>query len=328
MDIRFGHVHGGIAVLCPTYVERYDAQQHLELICRLLDALEETRRQCPSLPLSLWIGMQWSDDGDAAAHARTSLLCKTAESRAIPKFACHGLVLEGPSKLRTINAALRSAREMKIEGWAWIDDDIQLEPGCLSRLVSRFLQQGSRKAVGASKIAIAAPHSASRTLRAVSSLTRPPRSYPHACCMVVPAQVLGQGIPSRRLSDDGFVLFELLDPAHADPYHRMEVLEDARCRFVVGGNTSQSTSRFRRLLYSHVTCMADYSWPAARIYFQTMLFHGLWPLAKWGGTRRWIVKAFHFFLFAAIVAELAARGLLERPRRSVPWGGVARVSSA
>jgi hypothetical protein len=272
--------------------------------------------------------MQWSGDREGAALERTRLLCRAAGSREIPSFACRGLVLKGPGKLRTINAALRCARETRVRGWAWVDDDVQLEPDCLSRLVSRFLERDGHVAVGARKVAIAAAHSASRTFRAVSSQTQPPRTYPNACCMVVPAQVLVHGIPSRRVTDDGFVVFELLDPAHADPYHRMEVLEDACCRFVVGGDFHQSVSRLRRLLYSHVTCMADYSWPIARVYFQTMLFHGLWPLAKWGGVRRWLVKAIHFGLFALVVIELAVRGLLLRPRRSVAWGGVAEVTSA
>jgi hypothetical protein len=326
-EIRIGDFQGGIAVLCPTYIERYDEAQHLDLVHHLLDAIEEVRRQCPSLTLTLWIGMQWSDSREAAALDRTRLLCRTAESREIPNFACRGLVLRGPGKLRTINAALRCARETLIAGWAWIDDDVRLQPGCLSLLVLRFLQLDGQVAVGARKIAIAAAHSASRTFRAVSSQTQPPRAYPNACCMVVPAQVLANGIPSRRVTDDGFVVFELLDPAHTDPYHRMEVLEDACCRFVVGGDFRQSLSRLRRLLYSHVTCMADYSWPIARVYFRTMLFHGLWPLAEWGGARRWLVKALHFGLFSLVVTELAVRGLLLRPRRSVAWGGVAEVAS-
>ncbi|CAM5742423.1 hypothetical protein SALBM311S_10274 [Streptomyces alboniger] len=46
--------------------------------------------------------------------------------------------------------------------------------------------------------------------------------------MLVAADVVADGIPARRLADDGHVLFELLDPDAADPLHDLEVLPDAQ----------------------------------------------------------------------------------------------------
>jgi hypothetical protein len=73
--------------------------------------------------------------------------------------------------------------------------------------------------------------------------------------------------------------------------------------------------------------MADYPRATAHRYFRDVLFHGLWPLARWDGGRgpvrgavRWTVKAVHFGWFCAVASGLVVRGLTHRPLRSVPWG--------
>lgn len=321
-----GHVRGGIAVLVPTFVERGpQAEQHAHLL-HLLDQLAEVRQARPQLPISLWLAMQWRGENEAEATRRLEALGEWVAGAGIPFV---GMALRGPGKLRTQNAAVAAARELGLAGWLWVDDDVRMYPGCLEQLVSRFLDKGCRGAVGASKDAVAAGFRRSRFLRAVKDLTLPPRPYPHACCVAVETCVLDGGISERRVTDDGFVLFELLDPTRDDPYADLEVLPTARCRFVVGG---ENMGRLRRSLYSHLTCMADYPWASAVCYFRTMLFYGLWPLAPWDGRRgfargtlRWTVKAVYLVIFTAAATGLALRGLFRRPLGSVAWGSAEAV---
>lgn len=315
---------GGIALLCPTYVGRCTAEQHAAHVAHVLSRLEELHHAHPDLPVALWVGMQWSGAQEGESLRRLAQLGRLA---AAPWVSFVGLSLPGPGKIRTINASVRLSRPLGIQGWVWVDDDIRMEPRCLERLVSRFLERGCRGAVGAAKVPLSRPYPASRGLHALKKHTAPLRNYPHACCMVVQTEVIAGGIPVRRLADDGFVLFELLDPSRDDPYHDLEVVAAARCVHYTGDRGGGTLRRSRRLLYSHLTCMADYSWPAARRYFSDTLFFGLWPLAPWDGRRgatrgalRWLVKAAHFCWFSADALALLWRAAANRPLREVSWG--------
>ncbi|MFC5144772.1 glycosyltransferase family 2 protein [Streptomyces aureoversilis] len=316
----------GLAVLCPSYVSRCSPREHMEIAGHVLDQVVALRRARPRLPVVLWFGMQWRAGEEAEeAVRRLARIGDLARERA-PGLAYVGLSLPGPGKVRTTNAALRAAAPLRPAAWLWLDDDVRMEPGCVERLVERFEERGRTGAVGAAKVALATRDSTSRVLRRLGLTTAPRKNYPNACCMLVEAGVVAGGIPTRIGADDAYVLFELLDPAAEDPFHALEVLPDARCRFFHGGTPGTAVRRLRSTLFSHLLHMADYPWPKARVYFEETLFHGLWPLAPWdgrrgpaGGTLRWAVKAVHFSWFAAAGSALLVRGLVNRPLRRAPW---------
>lgn len=319
---------GGLGVLLPTYVSRCTAAEHAATFRHLLDALTGVREEHPDFPVTVWVGMQYSaGEYHEAVHRLHRLHRLVGAARGGTVSGCAGIALPGPGKIRTTNAAVRLGRSLGYAGWLWMDDDVELGPGCLERLLSRFRQRGCTGAVGAWSVALSRPTPAARTMAQVAEHTAPPRSYPTAACMIVQAQVIACGIPERRVTDDGFVLFELLDPAAVDPLHRLEVVPEAHCRFYRVARTHDTLRRLRRSMYSHVTCMADYPRAVAARYFTHLLFYGLWPLAAWDGSRgtvrgllRWAVKAVQFCWCGAVVAALATRGVAGRPLRSVAWG--------
>lgn len=315
---------GGIAILFPTYVSRCALVEHAAGLAHVIERLVEVRLKRPDLPLTLWVGMQHTDGDEDEAVCRLAQLGQMAEINSL-NFV--GLALRGPGKMLTINASVRLSRGLDYEGWLWIDDDIDLEPHCLARLVARFFERGCRGAVGANKTGLPKAYWASRVLSQISRRTTPPRVYPTACCMIVQTKVIECGIPVRRVTDDGFVLFQLLDPAAGDPLHDLEVVADARCRFYTAAHGADNLRRLRRSMYSHVTCMADYPWSTARWYFSETLFFGLWPLGSWDnrggqwrGAIRWLIKATHFGWFLTIATTLLVRGLAKRPIRHLAWG--------
>ena len=320
-DLETGLPSGGLGVLLPTYVARCDLTAHERALRHLLAALADVWEARPDLPLTIWLGMQYGPDEHAEAVDRLRRLTRASPVPVV------GFALPGRGKLRTVNTALRLSRRLGHTGWLWTDDDVEFGAGCLARIVDRFHERGCAGAVGAHLVALPRTSAASRTMDRVSGVTVPPGAYPAAACMLVAADVVAEGIPARRLADDGYVLFELLDPDAADPLHDLEVLPDARGSFYRVARTRDTLRRLRRSLYSHVTCASDYPWATARTYLTGTLFHGLWPLAAWDGSggpvrglKRWTVKAVHLTWFCSVAAGLAARGVAGRPLRHVPWG--------
>ncbi|MET7571729.1 glycosyltransferase family 2 protein [Streptomyces sp. NPDC005492] len=314
---------GGLGVLLPTYVARCDLTAHETALRHLLDALTDVQLARPELPLTVWLGMQHGPGEQAEAVDRLRALTG-AGTAALPVV---GFALPGRGKIRTVNTALALSRPLGHTGWLWTDDDVEFGPGCLARLVDRFHERGCTGAVGAHLVALPRTTAAARTMDRVSGVTVPPGAYPAAACMLVAGDVVADGIPVRRLADDGHVLFELLDPDAPDPLHDLEVVPDARGAFYRVSGTHDTLRRLRRSLYSHVTSTADYPWPTARTYLTGTLFHGLWPLAAWDGSggpvrglKRWTVKAVHLSWFCWVAAGLAVRGAAGRPLRHVPWG--------
>jgi len=317
--------YGGIGVLVPTYVARCSVDRQVAAVCHVLDRLAPIRVSRPALPITMWIGMQSDDQRADAAVERLQQLVQMPRPDA--DVSVVGLAIAGRGKLKTINATLRLTVGLRYRGWLWIDDDMELDQDCLDLLVSRFLEGGAVGAIGAHQTALASPTPPARLMGAVSQQTVPPTSYPAAGCMIVETGIIAGGIPLRRLADDGFVLFELLDAAPDGEPANFEVLAEAQCRLYRVGRSADTLRRLRRSLYSHATSMADYPWRTARRYFSDFLFYGLWPLAPWDNSRgvargvvRWLIKAVHFGCFCVLAIGLVIRNLLGCPIREVSWG--------
>lgn len=322
-----------IIVLCHTYVSRCEAREHLDHVAHLADRLERARQAHPRLPFVLCVGMQWRPGQQQEASDRLAAIGR-AVAKDSPGLPYAGLSVPGAEKVLTTNAAVRALGSFGPRGWLWLDDDIWLEPDCLSELVTRFNVRVGPMAVGATKLVDAAPYRTAQLLRWLSRATTPRRNYPNACCMLVSADVIADGIPDRLGADDAFVLFELLDPTAADPFHALVLAPGARCRVVRGGRAGDVVNRLRASMFSHIMHMADYPWPKARVYFTETLFFGLWPFTPLDTRRglpaaaaRWLVKAVYFAWFSVEAAVLLARGLLNHPRRQAPWATTAEYLS-
>lgn len=315
-----------LALIAPSYVARAVWDEQRTGMERLLDRIAEAARAHPGVAVVCLLGMQWSALGEEAeAVRRLELLLRRAQVRT-PELRCCGLVLRGPGKPRTLNAGITVAESLGCAGIGWVDDDVTLEPGCLTALVRGFLDGDCRAAVGATKVPRATRHLTSRLLHRAKAVAAPATSYPHGCCMLVPAAVVAGGLPDRYVSDDGYVCFRLLDPDRADPLHQLRLVPGARCHYHVAGPAGETRRRIRRLLLNHLIDLADWPLPVARCYFGRILFRGMWPLTRWDGSRpvagalgNALIKWLYFCWFSAVAAELYLRGLLGRPLRRVGW---------
>lgn len=322
-------VVGGVrlGILCPTFVGRTSTENHLRCIEFVFEQVSDASHAMPDAALVVFVAMQWQGDEEKAESIRR--LQRLIElSEASFDLTVVGLSLQGPGKIRSINAALQVCKRANLKGLCWIDDDIQLEPDCLAHLFRRFVAKGMRGAVGATKQPHAREQLTSRVLFRAKAIAAPATNYPHGCCIVVETRVLGDGIPDRYASDDGYVCFELIDPSKPNPLENLELVPDAICHYYVAGPAGETFKRIRRLLLNHHIYLADYPLPVARYYFQHVLFHGLWPLAPWDashgfrfGLAKASIKWVYFVFFASVGVELYIRGLLGRPLGHVRWSG-------
>ncbi|MEM9556289.1 MAG: glycosyltransferase [Acidobacteriota bacterium] len=308
-------------VVLPTYLERTSADDHAA-IARQIG--EQTRALGDTDTRLLLIGMQHPASSAHAAELRLRQMLAAAHE-ADPKLVVLGLRLEGSGKLRTVNAAIEVAEALEARFLVLLDDDIRMEPGCLDALVTRHRRDGHGAAIGAVKQAQASNHWTGRLLRTIGASLEPARAYPHACCMTVDLAVVAGGIPWRYV-DDGYIFFELVEPGHADPLHRLLMEPAARCHHVVGGSSSGSAlAHQRRMLILHHVFLAGYP-HKARYYRRHMLFYGLRPIGaraadptRRAAAARWLLKLLYFALFIVVGTELALRGLVGRPLAGPGW---------
>lgn len=313
-----------IAFIAPTHVRRSTTSDTREWFAGVAEQLAAASEAVPNVMITVLVGMQWMAEAEEAeAIGRLQQLAPVAAAAGV-RFL--GLSLQGPAKVRTLNAGIRVADQLGFTAVGWFDDDVRLEPHCLAELVRDFVAHGCRGAVGATKIPHAREHVTSQLLHRAKAVATPATNYPHGCCLLVARQVVTGGIPDRYICDDGYVCFRLLDPAATDPLHDLRLVPDARCHYHVAGPARQTGRRIRRLLLNHNIYLADWSYPVARYYFRHILFSGMWPLAGWDGRQgvrhglsKAAIKWLYFGWFSKISIELYLRGLLRRPLDQIDW---------
>lgn len=321
-----------IGLVAPMHVEGGSLVDQERHIANLLDRLEEVRLASPRVVLVFFVGMQWLVDGQRKeAATRLRALVHSASGR--DNIHTVGLLLRGPAKVRTLNAAILAAETLRLTGLAWVDDDVLLEPNCIERMVVSFLERGCCGAVGATKIPHAREYITSKALHRAKEIAAPATSYPHGCCILVATDVVAGGIPDRYTSDDGYVCFQLLDPTLDDPLRYLYLVPDARCHYHVAGPAGQTRRRIRRLLLNHHIYLADWPISVSRYYFRQILFNGMWPLAGWDGSdgfsfgvKKAAIKWLYFCWFAGVGAELYIRGVFRRPLSQVVHAGYAGLN--
>ncbi|MEU4526623.1 hypothetical protein AB0F49_00170 [Micromonospora ureilytica] len=315
-----------VAFVLPTHLRRASGTADLDAWFEgLLVQLAEARTAYPDVAIAVIVGMQWlSADEEPTAVRRLRELSARAEAH--PEVHFLGLSLQGPMKVRTLNAGIRLADEWGLTAVGWLDDDVELEPGCLRNLLGAFLAGGCRGAVGATKLPHTYRYLTSRLLHQAKAITETATNYPHGCCILVARGVVTGGIPDRYVCDDGYVCFRLLAPEADDPLHLLRLVPEARCHYYVAGPAGQTSRRIRRILLNASVYLADWSYPVSRHYFRRILFDGMWPLTNWDarkGHRHAAAKAsikwIYFGWFVRTAGELYLRGLLHRPLRQIDW---------
>jgi len=314
-----------IGVLTPTYVARASYEEQSRTIAHVLEQIRDLHRTFPAMRLVYFLGMQWATEAERLeALARLRQAQQLTDPHEGIEFV--GLCLPGPGKLRTLNAVIGLAGTMHLTGLLWIDDDIRMEPHCLTHLTERFVKKHGRGAVGATKIPRTGKTATSMLLRRAKGVTGSAMNFPHGCCMLAETAALEGGIPDRYPSDDVYVCFRLLSPQAPNPLEHLELVPDARCSYTSGGAFLPTIGKIRRILLNQHVYLADWPVETARCYFQHVLFTGLWPLARWDGTRGWragiaklMLQWLYFMFFLLAGAELILRGFLGAPLRRIGW---------
>ena len=314
-------IAGGVTALCPTYVGSMPLDEQRATVGHLARRFAAAVRETGTGPGLFIVGMQWQPGEEQEAMARLNDLLDTARAHGD----CVGLTLRGPGKIRTINAALELASHGRPRGWLWFDDDVRLQPDALRQILARFAERGFTGAVGATCRPTRTPRLGPALLARGKRLTAPVQQYPHACCMVVAADVLRGGIPDRFISDDGYVLHRLLDRRAARPLTALEVIPSAVCEFRARPTMLGVLRTQHRLVYCHLTTVAEMPLDTATFYLRRMLFADLFAGRRPGVsvhrtalTR--VLKAGHCAWVGVVAASLIVRGAIGRPLTHVPWG--------
>src|SRR5262245_5710670 len=304
---------GGLVVFCPTIV---GATNGISQAQALVAIAAEARSLSDAL---LLVGLQHEPADRAAAIRRVRSLEAELSDTSMP-FAAFCMPEFG--KVKSLNVAIALALEQGASGLLQVDDDVTVAPGTFESLHEAYVHAGYPVAVGAAKVGVARAGTTSRTLRWLKGRTRPAVNYPHACCLLVAPELLAPGIPTRYVSDDGYICFKLLDPASNDPFRRLRLVTGTRCVHYVGGGQRRSLRRIRRMLLNHHVYLADFPLDVSRFYFREILFPGLWPLGSTPDRFRpldWTLQSLYFLWFASVGIELALRGVLGRPLREIEW---------
>ncbi len=311
-----------VAVVLPTTVRRTTPERFARWVEDVVAQLREVTATGAGRDrgLVLVVLQHTADEADEAARRARVVGTDDADVAVVAALTrVHG-------KVHAIGAAARLlAGRCPVVGWT--DDDVRLEPGCLAALAADLRAHPGPAAVGARKVPGTSGHTTSRVLARAKELMPAATNYPHGCCMLVTADVLGDGIPPRYTCDDGWVCVRLLEPDAPDPFARLRLVPAAVCHYTVGGAAGSTWRRLRRQRVSQVVHVADADAATARCFTHRALLHGvrLRPRLRGGDPPRdellrALVSAVHVTTTLAVVAELAVRGVVHRPLRAVDWG--------
>ncbi|WP_127842848.1 glycosyltransferase [Actinomyces wuliandei] len=237
------------------------------------------------------------------------------------------VVASRAGKIAALNTAFRlAAPTVRFVGW--VDDDVELGQGTLTRLLQEIRRMPAPAAVGATKVPHRSPHRTSHALARAKGVMPSAMNYPHGCAMIVTADVIGRGIPERYASDDGWVCFQLLDPAADNALWRMRLVPVASVSYIVGGALSSTLRRLRRQRIGQLLLMAEAPAPVSRCYLHHCLLNGvsLLPITLREGRistttlERCLYSWVHVLSTLLLAGELALRGLLRLPLSGIGWG--------
>lgn len=237
------------------------------------------------------------------------------------------VVTSNAGKIAALNTAFRlAASTVRFVGW--VDDDVELGQDTLVRLLREIQHMPAPAAVGAVKVPYRSPHRTSHALARAKAVMPSAMNYPHGCAMIVTADVVRRGIPERYASDDGWVCFQLLDPAADDALWRLHLAPETSVNYVVGGGLRSTLRRLRRQRIGQLLLMADAPPPVSHCYLHQCLLNGvsLLPInlqevrIDAATLERCLYSWVHVLSTLLLAGELALRGLFRLPLSDIGWG--------
>lgn len=312
---------GQLVVFCPTVTVDGNAGPQAEAIEQFAGHLRRGLEAGSLPPCLLLVGVHHAWDRREEALTRLEALRRRLAGAPF-RFAAFCTTTVG--KVVAMNVAIDLALRSGAVGLLQLDDDIRLAPGAIEQLYRAYDAAGRGIAVGAAKVAVTRASSTSRAMQWSKRRTRTAVNYPHACCMLLDPALLAPGIPTRYVSDDGYICFRLLRPDRGDPFELLRLVPGARCLHHVGGPPRQALGRVHGILLSVHVFLADFPPPVSRCYFREILFPGFRPLGARPASAPldWLVQAAWFAWFVVVGCELAVRGALGRPLRDIGWAPV------
>lgn len=311
-----------VSVFCPTYVSRFDDEAFRQTVIRIREQISDIGRN-NWLRLYVIIGIQYEGSERSTAVARI----KEAEALfAEEQCGLVGYVVEGKSKVRALNLAIKMAGELHTKGLLLIDDDVLFDRYCFLNLIKSLKKKNFVGSVGAAKVPITKDGKASKMFFKIKRYRQSPHQYPHACCMIVQYTEIAQGIPLRYVSDDGYLCFKFLDGKVVDQMWKISIEPTALCYYHVGGPFWQTLRRVRRQTLNRCVLMADFPQEVSRFFYEKNILFGIWPLQQWDnsagvvkGVYKWLIRSGLYLWFLYCWFELFFRGLLNSPLRQIKW---------
>lgn len=325
-----------IFIVLPTIQPRTNSGQINILLEQIARSALQVKDVLPSSDLTFCLMLQSGTDGAINNEPQLALRLRKLlkhfvdfDHRTINNINVIGAYSCDIGKTNSLNAALVEAKRLNSEGILLLDDDITLKSACIENLIFSFLNENEPIAIGATKIGSPdIKYQSSKFLAKVKEYTQPATSYPHACCMIVSASILSQGFPARYTSDDGYICFELINPSDENPLRQLQLIENAVCYHIVGGDFKSTYTRIKRMLRHHYIFIADYPWEKSKFYIKELLLFGLWPISSFDsskgvafGLKKWLLKLLYLTIFLGIGAGLIFRAIAGCPLKNISWGG-------
>lgn len=322
---------GSIVMFCPTYVHRGSFEILDDLTDHLISQIRQIhKKHAPQI--TIVIGIQYQ--GDLEKEEGIFRLSKLREKFDEVSISFSGFIQYGRGKIHSLNVAINFANEIESEGLLQVDDDVRFEDGSLANLIDAYYEKKIKAVCGARKKVISKKGMASRLLKYAKAQVKSPITYPHACCMIFNPKLFKGGIPTRYVSDDGYVCFKTIDPNSKNPVENLVIVENCICWFVSGGPTKEIIKRIRRIMLTHVILLVDFPIATSKFFLKNILFSGFWPISKikrngsfLGTLSRYVFQCAYFIWLIVIGVELMIRGGLGIPIREISWNAITQYQS-
>jgi hypothetical protein len=311
-----------LSVILPTLARQESPEPAAGCLRKLAESMERLRLSARGPRLMLVVAAQ-DRPGNAFREdvlaALEDLWTKLPVAADVP-FA--GVSVSLPSKVLAINSTIPLLDRNGVSAVAWFDDDIEIQPGCLTALWNAF-DHHFDGIYGARKIAVNDVTEFSGWWAKWKNRRERVNLYPHGCAMLMSRAVFGQGIPTDYITDDHYYLFRYLSHSEVDPLCSLRVVRGAEVYVPMANSAGVALKRFARNYRNLQRVLADVSDENRRCFLRHLHLPGLrFPgsLIEGFSWRFWLRFLFHVGKAAywyGMRAEILARGLLRRPRKTV-----------
>lgn len=319
---RPGWSDAELVVILPTALARTSAQDYPIIVRRLVDQLADAAGPTTPGRAGLVAVIQCTDEVELSSAQERGKAVAAATDESVPLMV---LLSMARGKVAALNLAIRTLGP-STQFVGWVDDDVQLGPHCLARMLHRLRDLAPPAAVGATKVPHTSQHQTSAALARAKAAMPSAMNYPHGCALMVCADVVADGVPRRYANDDGWICFQLLRPKSSDPFAHLVLVPDASVHYTVAGDLRSSVRRLRRQRLGQILLAADADPARRHCYISRSFLNGvdLFPVRSGRpigqalalGLYSWV----HVLTSALLVAELMVRAVVGRPLQHMTWG--------